>query len=69
MWTWGLRSQLVAGANPVTDTFKPSKEVARARVLSDHELRLIWQNAGNGSYGRIVKLLLLTASGAKKLPG
>jgi integrase len=69
MWTWGLRSQLVAGANPVTDTFKPSKEVARARVLSDHELRLIWQNAGNGSYGRIVKLLLLTGQRREEIAG
>jgi integrase len=69
MWTWGLRSQLVPGSNPVTNTFKPSKEAPRARVLSDNELCLIWQHAGTGSYGRIVKLLMLTGQRREEVAG
>jgi integrase len=37
------------------------KERARDRVLTDDEIRLIWQNA-SGEFGRFVKFLLLTGA-------
>jgi integrase len=42
------------------------KERARARVLADDEIRAIW-NAATGSYGRLVKFLLLTAQRREKV--
>lgn len=62
MWTWGLRSGLVEGVNPVSQTPFPAPEKSRDRVLSDAELALIWRaTADGGEYNRIVRLLMLTA--------
>lgn len=69
MWVWGLRSQRVVTPNPVTDTFKPAKETPRARVLTDTELAQVWQHAGDGSYGSIVRLLLLTGQRREEVAG
>jgi integrase len=47
---------------------RPAKERARKRVLTDSELRAVWKAAeGNGSYGRLVRLALLTAQRRDKL--
>jgi integrase len=69
MWVWGLKSQRVTTPNPVTDTFKPAKEAPRARVLTDAEVALIWQHAGDGSYGAIVRLLMLTGQRREEVAG
>jgi integrase len=42
------------------------KERARARVLSDEEIRALWR-ACSGSYGNLVKFLLLTAQRREKV--
>jgi integrase len=42
------------------------KERARDRVLADDEIRAIW-NAASGSYGRLVRFLLLTAQRREKV--
>jgi integrase len=42
------------------------KTVSRERILSDNELRAVW-NAGEGTFGDIVKLLLLTAQRSGKV--
>ena len=47
-------------ANPVAATNRPQEPVSRDRVLSDGELREIWNACQDDDYGRIVKLLLLT---------
>jgi integrase len=49
-----------ADSNPVLGIPKVGKEVARERVLSDEELRLVWFHAGDGDYGSALRLLLLT---------
>jgi integrase len=49
-----------ADANPVIGTNKASAGVSRDRVLTDAELVAIWKALPEGSYGRIVKLLMLT---------
>ena len=60
-FAWAAREGL-ADANPVTNTNKFVVAGARERVLSDDELRAIWNAAdGAGQYGVIIKLLTLTA--------
>ena len=58
MFSWGMREGFV-GANPVINTNK-REETARDRVLSNAELRTIWQALDDDQYGAVVKLLLLT---------
>lgn len=47
--------------NPVEGTVKYESE-ERDRVLQPDELRIIWQTAGDDDYGKIIKLLMLTAA-------
>jgi len=58
MFTWGMREGLVL-ANPVINTNK-REERPRERVLTDAELRLIWNALDDSQYGTIVRLLMLT---------
>ena len=49
-------------ADPVIGTNNPIEgKQGRDRVLTDDELRIIWQNCQDDDFGRIVRLLLLTA--------
>jgi integrase len=52
--------------NPVINTNK-SEEKPRERVLKDHELRIIWNEAGSDHYGSIIKLLMLTGQRADEV--
>ena len=53
-----FKSPIVRGMARV----RPSDR-ARARVLSDDEIRIVWRTAeGSGAFGRLVKFLLLTGS-------
>ena len=63
--------RLVKGwrANPVVGTNKATDEISRDRVLSDEELSLIWRNAGDGAYGAIVRLLVLTGQRREEVGG
>ncbi len=49
----------------------PSLEVSRDRVLSDDEIKAVWKATLNyaGPYGRIVRLLLLTAQRREEVAG
>jgi integrase len=60
LYTWAIGEGL-ADANPVSGTNVVPTNKARDRVLSDAELKLVWDHAGEGSYGSIIKLLALTA--------
>jgi integrase len=45
-----------------------AKAQARARILSDDEIRLIWKQAeANGTFGAIVRMCLLTAQRSRKV--
>jgi integrase len=46
--------------NPVINTEVPKSKSERERVLSDDELKAIWNACGDDDYGRIIHLLLLT---------
>jgi integrase len=59
LYAWAIAEGLT-DANPVVGTRKAVDEIRRDRVLTDEELRLIWRNAGEGDYGAIVRLLILT---------
>ena len=60
MFAWTIGEGL-CDANPVDGTNKASDEKPRDRVLTDAELASIWKAAPDNSYGRIVRLLMLTA--------
>jgi integrase len=61
LWSWGLRTGLIeADTNPVAFTVR-HPEKARERVLSDAELKAIWDATDDdGDYSRILRLCLLT---------
>jgi integrase len=58
MFNYALAMGL-AESNPVVGTLKHGREIARDRVLSDLELRAVWQAGENSEHGRIVRLLML----------
>ena len=61
MFNWAIREGLDIAANPVLGTNRPAQPGSRERVLTETELSAIWQACGDDDYGRIVRLLLLTA--------
>ena len=62
LFSWAIREGLYEAANPAAMTNNPGAGTpSRERVLSDDELKQIWQACGDDDFGRIVKLLLLTA--------
>lgn len=70
MWTWGLRTGLIeTESNPVTFTVR-NPETTRERVLSDGEIRAIWNATSDGcDYSRIVRLCLLTGCRREEIGG
>ncbi len=67
LFGWAMREGL-ASANPVMNTNK-REEKSRDRVLSDQELRIIWNALEDDHYGAIVKLLMLTGQRANEIAG
>ena len=59
-YAWGMGEGLV-NRNPVVGSNVPDKDVpSRDRVLSDTELRMVWQaSSGADDYSKIVRLLIL----------
>ncbi len=60
-FSWAAREGYV-DANPAAYTNKAIENGSRERVLADDELAAIWRAAGDGQYGAIVKLLMLTGA-------
>jgi len=61
MFNWAIREGYDITANPVAGTNRPAEPKSRERVLSDSELGAVWRACANDDYGRIVRLLMLTA--------
>jgi integrase len=61
MFTWAIGEGYELASNPVAGTNRPEIGASRDRVLTADELRSIWLACGSDNYGRIVRLLLLTA--------
>jgi integrase len=60
-FTWAMREG-IADENPVAGTNRPDEGVdSRDHVLSDDELRTVWNACDDYDFGRIVRLLMLTA--------
>ncbi|UPJ69893.1 site-specific integrase [Bradyrhizobium sp. 187] len=60
-FVWCMRQAKVKG-NPVIGTENPVEgKEPRDRVLTDDEIRAIWDQCGDDDFGRIVRVLLLTA--------
>jgi integrase len=58
-FSWAMGEGLTE-SNPVIGTHRPAEEIARDRVLKDEEIRLLRQSAGDGDFGTILRLLVLT---------
>lgn len=60
-WTWAMKRGALT-ENPWTAIPRPSREIARERVLSDDELAILWRAADqlDEPWRPIVKLLMLT---------
>jgi len=58
-FSWAMREGL-ADANPIIGTNRAVTKGARDRVLTDDELRSIWNALADDDYGDIVRLLALT---------
>jgi integrase len=68
MFAWAIGEGLT-DLNPVVGTHKPAKEAPRERVLTDSELAAIWGACRDDAYGRIVRLLMLTAQRREEVGG
>ena len=58
LFSWAMQEGL-CDVNPVAGANR-AKEQARDRVLSDDELKVIWDALGSDDYSAIIKLLILT---------
>ena len=68
LFAWAIGEGLT-DTNPVVGTNKATEEVARDRVLTGDELSLIGRHAGEGDYGAIVRLLILTGQRREEVGG
>jgi integrase len=61
LFAWAMKEGMT-DANPVIGTNNPIEgKQGRDRVLTDAELKIIWRHCPEDDFGRIVRLLLLTA--------
>ncbi len=67
-FSWAIGEGLV-DATPVLGTNKATEEVSRDRVLARDELAAIWNEAGGGDYGAIIRLLILTGQRREEVGG
>jgi integrase len=69
MFNWAIREGYDIPGNPVFGSNRPADAKSRTRVLADSELAAIWRACGDDDYGRIVKLLMLTAQRRDEVGG
>ncbi len=69
LFNWAIREGLDIPANPVHGTNRPEQPKSRERVLSDVELAEIWKACRDDDYGRILRLLILTAQRRDEVGG
>jgi integrase len=67
-FVWALQMGLVEN-NPVIGAVKPKDNASRERALRDAELGAVWRASGDDDYGRVVKLLILTACRRQEIGG
>jgi integrase len=69
MFNWAIREGLEIPSNPVLGTNRPAEPKSRSRVLTDAELAKLWAACPDNYYGRIIKLLVLTAQRRDEVGG
>jgi integrase len=67
-FNWCIREGLLE-TNPVLNTGKAQENGSRERVLTDKELKEIWNASGEGGFADIVKLLILTGQRREEIGG
>jgi integrase len=67
-FTWAIREGLCE-VNPVIGTNKAAELKSREHVLSDEDLKAIWQALPESDYGWIVRLLILTGQRREEIGG
>jgi integrase len=67
MFLWGM-GQGLAAYNPVIDTNDRAHK-SQERILSDAELKIVWDALENNRYGSIIKLLILTVQRENEIAG
>jgi integrase len=70
MFSWAVERDILV-ASPCAGIKLPSPEQSRDRVLSDDEIRAVWQAANKlgGNFGALVKLLILTGQRRDEVAG
>jgi integrase len=69
LFAWSMREGMV-DSNPVIGTNNPIEgKQGRDRVLTDDEIRSVWNCCRDDDFGRIVRLLLLTACRRDEIGG
>jgi integrase len=68
MFSWAMQMG-ICDANPVVNAFKPKTPESRDRVLSNTELTEIWRGLADDDYGKVIKLLVLTACRRSEVAG
>jgi integrase len=61
LYSWAV-GQGLCDVNPVAGVTSPEVNAPRERVLTDRELAAVWNCAGDGDFGDIVKLLILVGA-------
>jgi integrase len=71
MFTWAAQQGLMGENphNPVIASKRPKDSTPRERVLKDHELSAIWRACDDDDYGKITRLLMLTACRREEIGG
>ncbi|TFV74116.1 DUF4102 domain-containing protein [Bradyrhizobium frederickii] len=69
LFNWAIAEGYEIAANPVLGSNRPAQPKSRDRVLTDAELAEIWRACGDDDYGRIVRLLILTAQRRDEIGG
>jgi integrase len=70
VFNWALSKDII-GASPVAGIRRPGEELRGARVLTDPEIREVWEAAGSLGYpfGHLVRLLLATGQRRGEVAG
>jgi integrase len=69
LFSWAVEQEIIE-VSPFAGLKAPAEEKSRDRILTDQELRAVWQAAGQmGTYGVLVRLLVLTGQRRGEIAG
>jgi integrase len=67
MFTWAMKETDFVALNPVASTHTAGDEKSRDRVLSDAEIKAVWNALEDDTYSKIIRVLLLTGQRLKEI--